>query len=120
MGRLGVWTGGMFATVDASGFLYEIALYWPGAQTDYHRAVLPAEHLAALPAYQDDERVNAFVHTLKTDITTLFADVGATHFQLGKTYPFAEVLAPETLALLKAIKAAVDPDGLMNPGALGL
>jgi FAD/FMN-containing dehydrogenase len=120
MRRLGVWTGGMFATVGPSGFLYEIALYWPGAQTDYHRAVLPAEHLASLPAYPDDERVTAFVETLKGDITDLFGAFGATHFQLGKTYPFATVLAPETLALLRTIKAAVDPEGLMNPGALGL
>jgi D-lactate dehydrogenase (cytochrome) len=43
MSRLGVWTGGMFATVGASGLLYEIALYWPGVQTEYHQAFIPAD-----------------------------------------------------------------------------
>ncbi len=120
MNRLGVWTGSMFATVNTSGFLYEIALYWPGAQTDYHRAAVPPDYLATLPTYPDDPKVAAFVEQLKADITDLYSGFGATHFQLGKTYPYAAVLAPETLALVKAVKAAVDPQGLMNPGALGL
>jgi FAD/FMN-containing dehydrogenase len=120
MKRLGIWTGGMFATVNTSGFLYEIALYWPGPQTDYHRAAVPADYLATLPTYADDPEVGVFVGALKQDITALFGQFGAVHFQLGKTYPYAAGLAPETLAVLKAIKTAVDPDGLMNPGALGL
>jgi FAD/FMN-containing dehydrogenase len=120
MRELGVWTGGMFETVNPSGFLYEVAIYWPGAVSEYHPTVLSADYLATMPAYPDDAKVNAFVQTLKDDITTLYGRFGATHFQLGKTYPYAAVLAPETLALLRAIKASLDPQGLMNPGALGL
>jgi D-lactate dehydrogenase (cytochrome) len=44
----------------------------------------------------------------------------AIHFQLGKMYPYATELAPETLNLIRAVKAQLDPDHLMNPGALGL
>jgi glycolate oxidase len=120
MTRLGVWTGAMFETVNPSGFLYEVALYWPGAQTAYHQAVVPPDHLAALPVYPEDAAVNAFVETLKVDITALYGEFGAIHFQLGKTYPYAAVLARETLDLLRSIKSALDPLGLMNPGALGL
>jgi FAD/FMN-containing dehydrogenase len=120
MKRLGVWEGGMFCAVGSSGFLYEVALYWPGARTAYHEAVVPAEVLAALPTYPDDPEVNAFVDDLKQAIVALYQEFGATHFQLGKTYPFAEALAPEPLALIRAVKAALDPKGLMNPGALGL
>jgi FAD/FMN-containing dehydrogenase len=120
MRRLGVWTGGMFETVNSSGFLYEIAIYWPGARNDYHRAVVPADHLAGLPTYPDDAETMAFVDDLKTDITALLGRSGAVHFQLGKTYPYATALAPETLALVRAVKAELDPKGLMNPGALGL
>ncbi len=58
--------------------------------------------------------------TLKRDITALYSQFGAVHFQLGKTYPYVDVIDPGTLDLVRAIKAAVDPDGLMNPGALGL
>jgi hypothetical protein len=120
MKRLGVWTGGMFATVNTSGFLYEIALYWPGARTEYHRAAVPADYLATLPTYADDPEVVLFVDTLKRDITALYSQFGTVHFQLGKTYPYAEVLDPGTLDLVRAIKASLDPEGFMNPGALGL
>jgi FAD/FMN-containing dehydrogenase len=120
MKRLGVWTGGMFETVNPSGFLYEIALYWPGAQSEYHASVIPADYLAGLATYPTNTETSAFVETLKADIIALYSAHGAAHFQIGKMYPYAAVLAPETLALVKAIKAALDPLGLMNPGALGL
>jgi FAD/FMN-containing dehydrogenase len=120
MERLGVWTGSMFATVNTSGLLYEIALYWPGAQTEYHHAAIPKDYLASLPAYADDPEVAAFVEALKSEITMLYSSFGAVHFQIGKTYPYDAVLEPETLRLVKVIKAALDPHSLMNPGVLGL
>jgi glycolate oxidase len=120
MDRLGVWHGGMFSAVNSSGFLYEVALYWPGAQTVYHKTVVPEDALAAMPTYPDDPEVNAFVDDLKQAVVALYQQFGATHFQLGKTYPFASVLQPEPLLLLRQLKAALDPKGLMNPGALGL
>ena len=120
MRRLGVWTGGMFETVNPSGFLYEIALYWPGARNAHHDAVIPPDYLAGLPVNTDDPEVNAFVETLKADLIALYGEHGAVHFQLGKMYPYAAVLEPGARALIGAVKSALDPKGLMNPGALGL
>lgn len=45
---------------------------------------------------------------------------GAAHLQIGRTYAYRDALTPPALGLLRAIKAAVDPLGLMNPGVLGL
>jgi D-lactate dehydrogenase (cytochrome) len=53
-------------------------------------------------------------------VVDIFTRYGAAHFQVGRTYPLAKTRSPANLALLKAIKAALDPDNLINPGALGL
>ncbi|MEC3947431.1 FAD-binding oxidoreductase [Sphingobium sp. HWE2-09] len=120
MKRLGIWTGGMYGAVNSGGFLYEIAIYWPDEITAYHRANVPADYLASLPVYPANVEGRDYVHQLKTDMTALFVAHGSTNFQLGRAYPYADRLAAEPLALVKAIKSALDPDGRMTPGGLGL
>ena len=120
MRRLGVWTGAMFQAVGSTAFVYEITLYWSDAVTPYHRLAMPAAELARLPAYPQNPEAAAFVGRLRSELIALYARHGATHFQLGKTYPYAEALEPPALALVRSLKAALDPRGLMNPGALGL
>jgi D-lactate dehydrogenase (cytochrome) len=120
MQRLGIWCGGMFMAMGTSAFLYELAFYWPGAHTAYHRHNLPPAYLDALPQRPNDAETDAFIDAMKRDLVALYDSHRAIHFQLGKTYPFGSVLAAESLDLLRAIKRAVDPQGLMNPGALEL
>ena len=110
----------MFETVGSSGFLYEVAFYWPGARSIYHQTAIPVDYLSGVPEYADDAQASALVARLKDEVTALYGAFGAVHFQLGKTYPYAAVLQPQALALVKALKAELDPQGLMNPGALGL
>ena len=120
MKELGVWTGGMFATMGSSGFLYEIAIYWPDAYTAYHEAVIPPDYLAGLPRHADNPAAREYVHQFKTDLITLYVEHGAINFQIGKAYPYASRLNPAPLALLRAIKAEVDPAGRLSPGNLEL
>lgn len=120
MQRLGVWHGGMFMTVGSTAFLYEIALYWPGAPSAYHRAAVPADYLAQLPVQVDSPEATLYVDGLKRELVALYGRFGAAHFQLGKAYPYAGVLEPDALNLIRSIKRCLDPQGLMNPGALEL
>ena len=120
MARLGVWVGTMFSPVGPNGFLYEIALYWPDARTVYHPHMLTPEHLATQPDFPDNAEVRAYVDRLKRDIVDLYQQHGAAHFQIGRTYPYRDRLDPQASMLVQAIKTAVDPRGLMNPGVLGL
>jgi FAD/FMN-containing dehydrogenase len=60
------------------------------------------------------------VHEIRRELVELFAAHGAASNQIGKTYPYASVLRPESRALLEALKRRLDPQGAMNPGALGV
>jgi FAD/FMN-containing dehydrogenase len=45
---------------------------------------------------------------------------GAVHAQVGRFYRLAERMDPGSRELLARVKRALDPEGRMNPGSLGL
>jgi FAD/FMN-containing dehydrogenase len=116
----GVTTGHLVTTIATNGFLIEPVFFWPGARFKLHETTVEASYLAKLPTHADDPETVALIDTLRAAILDVFQRHGAAHFQVGRTYRYAETRAPATLAMLRAIKAALDPKGLMNPGALGL
>jgi FAD/FMN-containing dehydrogenase len=85
-----------------------------------HEATIESDYLKKLPKLPHDEAAAAMVTTLREKILDIFETYGATHFQIARTYRYAQTRDRVTWALLKALKAYVDPKGLMNPGALGL
>jgi FAD/FMN-containing dehydrogenase len=50
----------------------------------------------------------------------LFCDFGAASNQIGRTYPWLDALSSESAALMRSLKALLDPEGRMNPGVLDL
>ncbi|WP_339689851.1 FAD-binding oxidoreductase [uncultured Parasphingorhabdus sp.] len=120
MGRLGVWLGTMFSPAGPAGFLYEVALYWPCQRSSYHRQTLGADHLSSIPDFQDNPEAREYANVLKEAIIALFQNFGAAHFQIGRAYPYQKRLDAQALSLVKAVKHELDPQGLMNPGALDL
>lgn len=120
MDRLTVVAGAMFTTIDTNGFLYEIAFYWQDARDPYHDRAVAGDWAKDLPRYDANPEGYALVDRIKAEIIDLFAGHGATHMQVGKLYPWARDRNAPALSLVRAIKAETDPDGLINPGALGL
>lgn len=116
----GIYNGAMFMAVGPSAFVYEPTFYWPDARDIVHDRMAPADHIAGLPAYPPAEQAGALVAQLKHDIVELMARHGAAHLQLGKAYPYLEGRNSPSVALIRAIKAVLDPKGILNPGALGL
>ena len=110
----------MFTTISTNGFLYEPVFYWEDDRTAFHKRYLPQEYLDMLPEYPANPEGRALVQEMKGAIQDVFSAVGATHMQVGKAYPYLRGRQAEAERLLREIKGAVDPQGLMNPGALGL
>ena len=85
-----------------------------------HESTVEAHYLKKLPKLAHDEAAAALVDKLRENILDIFEAYGATHFQIGRTYRYAQTRDPLTLALLQAVKDHVDPKGFMNPGSVGL
>jgi D-lactate dehydrogenase (cytochrome) len=118
--RLKITTGYLVTTVSTTGFLIEPVFFWPGARFGLHETTVEPHYLKKLPKLPHDEAASALVATLREKILDIFQAHGATHFQIGRTYRYAQTRDPIALGFLKAIKSYVDPTGTMNPGALGL
>jgi hypothetical protein len=119
MSDRGVLVGVLTATISTTAFVIEPVCYWPGPRPSYYDRYLDAATLAKFATFPADAAVDALVGRLRSGILDVFARANAAHLQIGRTYPFLETREPATRGLLQAIKSAVDPRGLMNPGALG-
>ena len=112
--------GAMYMTINTHAFLYEPVFYWEDSRTNFHKRFLPAEYLGMLPEYPENPEGRALVRELRQRICEIFAAVGAVHMQVGKSYPYMVGRDPEAARVLRELKRSVDPQNLMNPGALGL
>jgi FAD/FMN-containing dehydrogenase len=115
-----VRSGAMFMSVATNAFLYEPVFYWQDERNACIERLVPADYLAQLPRYPPNPAGRALVAQMQAEIVALFRQHGAAHLQAGKAYPVLEGRNLPYLQLLRAAKAAADPDGRLNPGALGL
>lgn len=120
MDRLGVGAGAMLAAVSRSACLIEPVFFWPDALEELHRRSLEPDHLAKLSRFPANEESRALVAKLRSGIIGIFRELDATHLQIARTYPLKDSLDPAAWEILRALKGAVDPGNLMNPGSLGL
>lgn len=112
--------GFLITTLGTTGYLIEPVFMWPEELLAIHEDTVEAGYLKKLPRYAANPEATAAVAKARRGVVDLFDSFGAAHFQIGRCYPYSEVIDAQTLNLLKAIKSAVDPNGTVNPGALGL
>ena len=120
MARHKVEVGAMLAAVSPSVCLTEPVFFWPDARNALHEDAVETDHLKRLQKFDADLEARALVAELRSKVVDIFHGLGAAHLQIARTSPLPESHDPKAWELLKALKRAVDPKGLMNPGSLGL
>ena len=120
MERESVGAGYMFATVGTTGLLIEPVFFWPDAIEDLHRRSVEPTHLAKLKGFPANPSARQLVEMLRKHLIDLFHETGAVHLQIARTYRWLDSLDPSARRLIEAVKAQLDPHGLVNPGSLGL
>jgi FAD/FMN-containing dehydrogenase len=116
----GIETGFVCFAISTNAILFEPMFYWPGARQAYHERMIAPGYLAKLPVLQPNPAADAAMRQLREALVQFWAAQGCAHLQIGKTYRYFETREPAFKHLLTQIKADVDPDGLINPGSLGL
>ena len=120
MERCSIEWGYVLFAISTNAVLIEPMIYWPGVREPFFERMIESGHFAKLPQPKENSEADEAIAALRADLTLLFMKLGCAHLQIGKTYRYLESRLPTTRALLEDLKNAVDPDGLMNPGALGL
>ncbi|MBM3515310.1 MAG: FAD-binding oxidoreductase [Alphaproteobacteria bacterium] len=114
-----VW-GHVSNLIGRSCTLVEVNFYWKDARTAMIESYLDPSFVATKKTFPPAPETWAAVNTLRSGLSAIFRDLGGFHMQIGRSYPFLESRRPENQALLRALKAYLDPKGIINPGALGL
>ncbi|APG61660.1 hypothetical protein LPB140_01070 [Sphingorhabdus lutea] len=123
MEKFGIYYGTLIAAVggiNGAGVVIEPCLYWPDERNPLIEKTVESDHLSKLPTWPHDDEIWNIVKKYKQAIIDIFAAHGASHFQIGRAYPYVKSLDAPALALLQSIKQHVDSHGKMNPGSLGL
>lgn len=120
MRRVGVTYSRLLIAVSSYSFSYEPVFHWRDRWLPVHRRTPEPQYLAKLTEPAANPAAAELVHRLRAQMLELFVAAGAASNQIGKTYPYLEALNPDTRRLLVAAKRWLDPEGRMNPGALGL
>ncbi len=119
MAALGITLTRLLIGIDTHAFSFEPVFHWFDTWLPVHERTPGPGHLAKLDNPAANPEAAALVAELREKGVALFAEFGAASNQIGKTYRYLESMHPDTARVLRALKAEVDPDGLLNPGALG-
>jgi FAD/FMN-containing dehydrogenase len=106
--------------VVGHNWIFEVGLYWHDEVGEFRLDKLDAEErerFRSVPANPDSR---ALALRVRREISSLLSGLCGVQLQIGKYYDYGEVLEPVAFDVLAATKAALDPDGLLNPDSLGL
>jgi len=82
--------------------------YWPDSLNAYQQRLTPS-YLSEMPTFPANEAARHLVGEITEAFIALVRKHGGTHFQLGRMYPYAQDRDVASGALLRDLKARLDP-----------
>jgi FAD/FMN-containing dehydrogenase len=119
MRRHRVECGVIFFAVGGQTVCIEPLIYWTDPRHYLHNRIEEISDVQALAAEPARPEQTEFAMGLREEIKSLFRRHGCIHVQVGRSYAWAATREPAHLALITAVKDAVDPERLVNRGSLG-
>ncbi len=102
-------------------FVIEPSLYWRDELGDFRLSLIEEDFRARWKDIAAEPEKRRVALELRDGLRDLYDAHGCCHLQIGKYYPFQELIGNAPLrALLRGVKDLVDPANGMNPGSLGL
>ncbi len=116
----GIRTGFLFNSVAGSCIAIEPLFFWPDSLDEIHATSVEPDFYRRVPKLETNPAARQLVTEIRQELIDLFSARGASHLQIGRSYHYQGALMAPAGNLIKDIKQALDPDNLINPGALGL
>jgi FAD/FMN-containing dehydrogenase len=102
-------------------FVIEPSFYWHDELGEFRLSLIEPEFADQWKSIPADLEKRQVALQLRDELRDLFDGLGGLHLQIGKYYPYMEIMNNAALpAVIEGMKSVVDPLRLMNPGALGL
>ncbi len=110
--------GYLISVNGPSTFGLEPIIYFEGQALPIHTRYIDPEHFEKLPKYPHSADALQAVFKIREAIIGKWSELGATHLQIGRTYPYLSTRTDGSRSVLNAIKLMFDPLGIFNPGVL--
>ncbi len=112
--------GYLLVTISNQGFLMEPVFFWEDSRYLFHEKYLGEDYISNLKTFEENIPAREVVTELRDELSYIFMEFGAVHFQIGRSYKYKEGKDGPSWELLRGLKKILDPKGLVNPGSLGL
>jgi len=94
--------------------------YWHDALDPIHVAHLSERNRTRFGGRPANLAARALVTQMRGELRDIMDAHQAVHAQLGRFYRYTDQMTVESGDFVRRIKQALDPQGRMNPGVLGL